>query len=101
MKRFRRACPPVVNEQTYGEIGETDSVLVINSRVPWRRLDEDVIFLKLDRVAAERVLCLSQKRDLPECLWNLQRLPNPKGVDSNQLIPGSNTRIIAGPASGD
>ena len=101
MQRLRRARPAIVNEQAYGEIRETDSILVVNGRIAWSRLNEDVVFLKLDAIAPERVLRLAQKRDLPERLWDLERLLNPEGVYSNQLITGSNACLIAWSAERD
>ena len=101
MQGLCRARPAVVNEQTYGEISETDSVLIVNSRVARGRLDEDVVFLKLYAVAPQGVLRLSQKRNAPEHLGDVESSLDPGCIDSDQFITGANARIIAGAGGRD
>ena len=95
MQRFGRAGAAVIDEKADRKIKEADPKFVIESGISGRSLDENVVFLEVDPVPAQRVARLSEERDPPEHLRYIEGIVNRKLADFQNLVALPNTGLIA------
>src|SRR5436305_8473096 len=77
---------PVIDEHPDREISKTDRKLVVHDRVPWCRLDKNIVFLKFNSISAQRITRLSQKRKAPKHLRDIQSPMDREVSNPDQLI---------------